>query len=66
VADQRGVVRSGGVNIGAYQASTSALVLTSLAHTAVIRRWHLAKRGAMYLALIALGVAAWAICVLAS
>jgi hypothetical protein len=30
VADQRGVVRSGGVNIGAYQASASALVLTDL------------------------------------
>jgi hypothetical protein len=29
VADQRGVVRSGGVNIGAYQASASALVLTA-------------------------------------
>jgi hypothetical protein len=28
VADQRGVVRSGGVNIGAYQASASALVVT--------------------------------------
>jgi hypothetical protein len=28
VADQRGVVRSGGVNIGAYQASASAFVLT--------------------------------------
>jgi hypothetical protein len=28
VADQRGVGRSGGVNIGAYQASASALVLT--------------------------------------
>jgi hypothetical protein len=27
--DQRGVVRSGGVNIGAYQASASALVVTS-------------------------------------
>jgi hypothetical protein len=30
VADQRGVVRSGGVNIGAYQASASAFVLTDL------------------------------------
>jgi hypothetical protein len=29
VADQRGVVRSGGVNIGAHQASASALVLTA-------------------------------------
>jgi hypothetical protein len=29
VADQRGVVRSGGVNIGAYQASASAFVLTA-------------------------------------
>jgi hypothetical protein len=29
VADQRGVVRSGGVNIGAYQASASALVLSA-------------------------------------
>jgi uncharacterized repeat protein (TIGR03803 family) len=29
VADQRGVVRTGGVNIGAYQASASALVLTA-------------------------------------
>jgi len=29
VADQRGVVRSGGVNIGAYQASASALVVTA-------------------------------------
>jgi len=29
VADQRGVVRSGGVNIGAYQASTTAFVLTA-------------------------------------
>jgi hypothetical protein len=28
-ADQRGVVRSGGVNIGAYQASASAFVLTA-------------------------------------
>jgi hypothetical protein len=28
VADQRGVIRSGGVNIGAYQASASALVVT--------------------------------------
>jgi hypothetical protein len=28
-ADQRGVVRSGGVNIGAYQASASALILTA-------------------------------------
>jgi hypothetical protein len=31
VADQRGVVRSGGVNIGAYQASASAFVLTARA-----------------------------------
>jgi hypothetical protein len=29
VADQRGVVRSGGVNIGAYQASATACVLTA-------------------------------------
>jgi hypothetical protein len=29
VADQRGVVRTGGVNIGAYQASTSAFVLAA-------------------------------------
>jgi hypothetical protein len=29
VADQRGVVRAGGVNIGAYQASASAFVLTA-------------------------------------
>jgi hypothetical protein len=29
VADQRGVVRSGGVNIGAYQASASALLLSA-------------------------------------
>jgi hypothetical protein len=29
VADQRGVARAGGVNIGAYQASASALVLTA-------------------------------------
>jgi hypothetical protein len=29
VADQRGVVRSGGVNIGAYQASASALALSA-------------------------------------
>jgi hypothetical protein len=29
VADQRGVVRSGGVNIGAFQASASALVLSA-------------------------------------
>jgi hypothetical protein len=29
VADQRGVLRSGGVNIGAYQASASAFVLTA-------------------------------------
>ena len=29
VADQRGVVRSGGVNIGAYQASASTFVLTA-------------------------------------
>jgi hypothetical protein len=29
VPDQRGVVRSGGVNIGAYQASASAFVLTA-------------------------------------
>ena len=28
MADQRGVVRSGGVNIGAYQASASAFVVT--------------------------------------
>jgi hypothetical protein len=28
-ADQRGVVRSGGVNVGAYQASASALILTT-------------------------------------
>jgi hypothetical protein len=33
VADQRGVVRSGGVNIGAYQASASAFVLTTPATT---------------------------------
>src|SRR5262249_52476486 len=32
-ADQRGVVRSGGVNIGAYQASASAFVLTAPATT---------------------------------
>jgi predicted outer membrane repeat protein len=32
--DQRGVVRSGGVNIGAYQASASALVLTGLPSSA--------------------------------
>jgi hypothetical protein len=35
VADQRGVVRSGGVNIGAYQASASVLVLTGLPSSAV-------------------------------
>jgi hypothetical protein len=29
VADQRGVIRSGGVNIGAYQASASAFLLTA-------------------------------------
>jgi hypothetical protein len=29
LADQRGVVRSGGVNVGAYQASASALVLSA-------------------------------------
>src|SRR5262249_23948946 len=29
VPDQRGVIRSGGVNIGAYQASASAFVLTA-------------------------------------
>jgi hypothetical protein len=29
VADQRGVIRSGGVNVGAYQASASAFVLTA-------------------------------------
>jgi hypothetical protein len=29
IADQRGVVRAGGVNIGAYQASASAFVLTA-------------------------------------
>jgi predicted outer membrane repeat protein len=29
VSDQRGVVRSGGVNIGAYQASASALIVTA-------------------------------------
>jgi hypothetical protein len=29
VADQRGVVRSGGVNIGAYQASASAFIVTA-------------------------------------
>jgi hypothetical protein len=34
VADQRGVVRAGGVNIGAYQASASALVLSGLPTTA--------------------------------
>jgi hypothetical protein len=28
-ADQRGVLRTGGVNIGAYQASASAFVLTA-------------------------------------
>jgi hypothetical protein len=28
VADQRGVIRTGGVNIGAYQASASAIVFT--------------------------------------
>jgi hypothetical protein len=33
-ADQRGVVRSGGVNIGAYQASASAFVLTAPAMVA--------------------------------
>jgi hypothetical protein len=33
VPDQRGVVRSGGVNIGAYQASASAFVLTAPATT---------------------------------
>jgi hypothetical protein len=31
LADQRGVVRTGGVNIGAFQASASAFVLTALA-----------------------------------
>jgi hypothetical protein len=31
VADQRGVLRSGGVNIGAYQASASAFILTAQA-----------------------------------
>jgi hypothetical protein len=35
VADQRGVVRSGGVNIGAYQASASAFALTGLPDSAV-------------------------------
>jgi hypothetical protein len=35
VADQRGVVRSGGVNIGAYQASASAFALTGLPASAV-------------------------------
>jgi hypothetical protein len=34
VADQRGVVRAGGVNIGAYQASASAFVVTGLPDTA--------------------------------
>jgi hypothetical protein len=34
VADQRGVVRAGGVNIGAYQASASVLVLTGLPDSA--------------------------------
>jgi predicted outer membrane repeat protein len=34
VADQRGVVRSGGVNIGAYQASASAFVLSGLPDSA--------------------------------
>jgi hypothetical protein len=34
VADQRGVERRGGVNIGAYQASASALILTAPATTA--------------------------------
>jgi len=34
VADQRGVVRTGGVNIGAYQASASAFVLTAPATVA--------------------------------
>src|SRR5262249_62081145 len=34
VADQRGVARAGGVNIGAFQASASALVLTGLPDTA--------------------------------
>jgi hypothetical protein len=37
-----------------------------LAHTGVIQQWHLAKRGAMYLAFIGLAVAVWAIWVLAS
>jgi hypothetical protein len=35
VADQRGVVRTGGVNIGAYQASASVLTLTGLPTSAV-------------------------------
>jgi hypothetical protein len=35
VADQRGVVRSGGVNIGAYQASATAFALTGLPDSAV-------------------------------
>jgi hypothetical protein len=35
VPDQRGVIRSGGVNIGAYQASASVLTLTGLPSSAV-------------------------------
>src|SRR4029077_7446669 len=35
VADQRGVVRAGGVNIGAYQASASTLILSGLPTSAV-------------------------------
>jgi hypothetical protein len=35
VPDQRGVVRSGGVNIGAYQASASTLAVTGLPSSAV-------------------------------
>src|SRR5262249_25300581 len=35
VPDQRGVLRSGGVNLGAYQASASAFALTGLPASAV-------------------------------
>jgi hypothetical protein len=39
-------------------------VWVSLAHAGMIRRWRPAKRGAAYLAVVGLGIAAWAIWVL--
>src|SRR5262249_58634485 len=44
--DQRGVLRSGGVNIGAYQASASALVLTAPATVTAGMPLHLTPEAA--------------------